>query len=34
MGDTEGEIKLFQRLKGIVTEPGVIPELKGMAEVF
>lgn len=34
MGDTEGEIKLFQYPKGLTAEPGFIPELKGMAKAF
>jgi hypothetical protein len=34
MGDAESKIKLFQYPKGFMTEPGLIPELKGMAEMF
>ena len=34
MSDTEGEIKLFQYPKGLTTEPGLIPELKGMTKAF
>ena len=34
MGNAEGEIELFQCPKGLLAEPGFIPELKGMSKPF
>ena len=34
MGDTEGEVKLFQYPKGLIAEPRLVSELKGMAKAF
>jgi len=34
MGDTGCEIEFFQYLRCLLAEPGFIPELKDMAEVF
>jgi len=34
MGDAESEVKFLQNRQGLVAEPGFVPELKGVAEIF
>jgi hypothetical protein len=34
VSDAKGKIKFFQYPKGLMAEPGFIPELKGMAKKF
>jgi hypothetical protein len=34
MADAQGEIKFLQNAQGLVTKPGFVSELKGVAEIL